>query len=82
MTDQRKLELNTQRIRKHWKAYCKDMGMNISDWTEGIYLSPECMMEGTSVNRLTGEYTNKTSGKKLYFGLGLYYGRYEVHNLT
>jgi hypothetical protein len=69
---------NAKKLQKHFENYCRTMGMNPNDWDSRIYVRPPKMMEGTSPKRLNAEFTNKTTGKRLTFYLGVYDRKYEI----
>ena len=83
MTDDRIFELNCEKLKKHFKAYCLEMGMEYTKWTHNIYLMPPMMMEGTSPKRLIASFVHRNTAKILIFRIANYGKRgYKITQLT
>jgi hypothetical protein len=83
MTDDRLFEINCEKLRKHFRTYCTEMGMEYTQWTDSIYVAPQMMMEGESPERLIADFTHRHTGKKLTFKIAKYGRRgYEINQLV
>jgi len=80
MKPDRTFTLNSEKLRKHFIAYCESMGMDSNQWNSDIH-TYQVMMEGHSPKSLRAIFTNRNTGKQLIFTIGIYYGKYEIHKI-